>query len=170
MKRIHKERDRLLRRLARVAGFVGTASALACLLIPGVATPAELAVGSVICVLVAVLVGLSTARGALLPAVGAAIVWVPTAIYFLATGAIWEGIVLIAFGAFVIGLVDNVLRPFLVGKDTELPDFVVLISTLGGIAIFGLNGFVIGPVIAAMFIAVWDIFSEQASEDGSASR
>ena len=106
---------------------------------------------------------------ALLPAVGAAIVWVPTAIYFLATGAIWEGIVLIAFGAFVIGLVDNVLRPFLVGKDTELPDFVVLISTLGGIAIFGLNG-IIGPVIAAMFIAVWDIFSEQAAKDGGASR
>ena len=65
---------------------------------------------------------------------------------------------LIAFGAFVIGLVDNLLRPFLVGKDTELPDNVVLISTLGGIAIFGLNGFVIGPTIAAMFIAVWDIF------------
>jgi predicted PurR-regulated permease PerM len=55
--------------------------------------------------------------------------------------------------------VDNVLRPFLVGKDTELPDYVVLISTLGGIAIFGLDGLVIGPVIAAMFIAVWDIFS-----------
>jgi predicted PurR-regulated permease PerM len=101
----------------------------------------------------------------LLPAVGAAVVWLPTAIYFLATGAIWEGVVLIAFGAVVIGLVDNVLRPFLVGKDTELPDFVVLISTLGGIAIFGLNGFVIGPVIAAMFIAVWDIFSEMREED-----
>jgi predicted PurR-regulated permease PerM len=95
----------------------------------------------------------------LLPAVGAAVVWLPVAIYFLATGAIWEGVVLIAFGAFVIGLVDNLLRPFLVGKDTELPDYVVLISTLGGIAIFGLNGFVIGPTIAAMFIAVWDIFS-----------
>ena len=95
----------------------------------------------------------------LLPAVGAAAVWVPVAIYFLATGAIWQGVVLIAFGGFVIGLVDNLLRPFLVGKDTELPDFVVLISTLGGISIFGLNGFVIGPTIAAMFIAVWDIFS-----------
>lgn len=109
---------------------------------------------------------------ALLPAVGAAIVWLPTAIYFLATGAIWEGVVLIAFGAFVIGLVDNLLRPFLVGKDTELPDYIVLISTLGGIAIFGLNGFVIGPVIAAMFIAVWDIFYEtrQAPEGDAASR
>ena len=59
----------------------------------------------------------------------------------------------------MIGLVDNFLRPFLIGMDTKLPDYVVLISTLGGIAIFGLNGFVIGPVIAAMFIATWDIFS-----------
>jgi predicted PurR-regulated permease PerM len=108
----------------------------------------------------------------LLPAVGAAIVWLPTAIYFLSTGAIWEGVVLIAFGAFVIGLVDNLLRPFLVGKDTELPDYLVLISTLGGIAMFGLNGFVIGPVIAAMFIAVWDIFSESrgAAKDDTKSR
>ncbi|MDB5998998.1 MAG: hypothetical protein JWP52_697, partial [Rhizobacter sp.] len=52
-----------------------------------------------------------------------------------------------------------VLRPILVGKDTKLPDYVVLISTLGGMALFGINGFVIGPVIAAMFMAVWTIFS-----------
>ena len=60
---------------------------------------------------------------------------------------------LIAFGVLVIGLVDNVLRPILVGKDTKMPDYVVLISTLGGLALFGINGFVIGPLIAAMFIA-----------------
>ena len=59
----------------------------------------------------------------------------------------------------VIGLVDNVLRPILVGKDTRIPDYVVLIATLGGIAILGINGFVIGPVIAAMFIAVWGMLS-----------
>jgi predicted PurR-regulated permease PerM len=99
----------------------------------------------------------------LLPAVGAALVWFPVAIYFLATGALWQGVVLIAYGVLVIGLVDNVLRPILVGKDTKLPDYVVLIATLGGIAIFGLNGFVIGPVIAAMFMAVWDIFSASRS-------
>jgi predicted PurR-regulated permease PerM len=95
----------------------------------------------------------------LLPAIGAGLVWVPVAIYLLATGAIWQGIVLIAYGIFVIGLVDNVLRPFLVGKDTKLPDYVVLISTLGGIEVFGLHGFVIGPVIAAMFMVTWEIFS-----------
>ncbi len=104
----------------------------------------------------------------LLPAVGAALVWLPVALYFLATGALWQGVVLIAYGALVIGLVDNFLRPFLVGKDTEMPDYVVLISTLGGIAIFGLDGFVVGPVIAAMFIATWDIFSasRQAIDSG----
>ena len=95
----------------------------------------------------------------LLPAVGAALVWLPVALYLLATGLVWQGVVLIAFGVLVIGLVDNVLRPLLVGKDTRMPDYVVLISTLGGIAIFGINGFVIGPVIAAMFIAVWGIFA-----------
>jgi predicted PurR-regulated permease PerM len=95
----------------------------------------------------------------LLPAVGTALVWLPVAIYFLATGALWQGAVLIAYGVLVIGLVDNVLRPILVGKDTKIPDYVVLITTLGGIAIFGINGFVVGPVIAAMFIAVWGMFS-----------
>lgn len=96
---------------------------------------------------------------ALLPVVGAGLVWGPVAIYFLATGAVWQGLGLIAYGTLVIGLVDNFLRPILVGKDTKMPNYVVLISTLGGIATFGLNGLVIGPVIAAMFIAAWDIFS-----------
>jgi predicted PurR-regulated permease PerM len=100
----------------------------------------------------------------LLPAVGSALVWLPVAIYFLATGAIWQAIVLIAFGVLVIGLVDNVLRPVLVGKETKIPDYVVLVATLGGIAIFGINGFVIGPVIAAMFMAVWDLFSASRSQ------
>ena len=104
---------------------------------------------------------------ALLPAVGAALIWLPAAIYLLATGFIWQGVVLLMFGALVIGLVDNILRPLLVGKDTKMPDYVVLISTLGGLATFELNGFVIGPVIAAMFIAAWDIFSESTSaQDG----
>jgi predicted PurR-regulated permease PerM len=80
------------------------------------------------------------------------------------TAATWQGIVLIAYGVLVIGLVDNVLRPTLVGKDTKIPDYVVLISTLGGIAVFGLNGFVIGPVIAAMFMAVWDIYASSRAQ------
>jgi predicted PurR-regulated permease PerM len=95
----------------------------------------------------------------LLPAVGAALIWGPAALYFLASGALVKGLILIAFCVFVIGLVDNVLRPILVGKDTKMPDWVVLISTLGGISVFGINGFVIGPLIAALFMASWDLFS-----------
>lgn len=96
----------------------------------------------------------------LLPAIGSALVWLPVAIYFLATGSLWHGIFLIVYGVLVIGLVDNLLRPMLVGKATKIPDYIVLISTLGGIQSFGLHGFIVGPVIAAMFLAAWDIFSE----------
>jgi len=94
----------------------------------------------------------------LLPAIGAGLVWAPVAVYLLATGSIWQGIFLIAYGVVVIGLVDNLLRPFLVGKSTKLPDYVVLISTLGGIEIMGLNGFVVGPLVAAIFMVSWEIF------------
>ncbi len=94
----------------------------------------------------------------LLPAVGAGLVWLPVAIWLLLTGAVWQGVALIAYGVLVIGLVDNLLRPMLVGKDTSMPDYVVMITTLGGMAVFGINGFVMGPLIAAMFIAVWHIY------------
>ncbi len=102
----------------------------------------------------------------LLPAVGAGLVWAPVAIYFLVTGAIWQGLSLVAYGVLVIGLVDNLLRPILVGKDTRMPDYVVMISTLGGMTVFGINGFVLGPTIAAMFIAVWHIFGNTSDELG----
>ncbi|VVD95633.1 membrane protein [Pandoraea morbifera] len=95
----------------------------------------------------------------LLPAVGAAVVWVPVGIWLLLSGAIWKGVVLFAFCGTIVSLVDNVLRPILVGKDTKLPDWVVLISTLGGMSLFGLTGFVIGPLIAALFIASWNIYT-----------
>ncbi len=114
-----------------------------------------------------VLWGVLMAFLSLLPAVGAGLIWVPVAIYFLATGAVWQGVVLTTFGICVIGLVDNVLRPILVGKDTKLPDYVVLISTLGGMALFGLTGFVIGPVIAALFIACWDLFAPKHGSPGA---
>jgi predicted PurR-regulated permease PerM len=96
----------------------------------------------------------------LLPAVGAGLVWAPVAIWFLVNGAVWQGLALIAWGVLVIGLVDNLLRPILVGRETRMPDYVVLISTLGGLVAFGLNGFVLGPAIAAMFIAVWKLYGE----------
>ncbi|HMO44925.1 MAG TPA: AI-2E family transporter [Rubrivivax sp.] len=113
----------------------------------------------------ALLWGVLMAFLSLLPAVGAGLVWAPAAVYLLVTGSALQGLGLIAYGVLVIGLVDNVLRPILVGKDTRMPDYVVLISTLGGMSLFGLNGFVIGPLIAAMFIASWGIFV--SDRDGS---
>ncbi len=109
----------------------------------------------------AVLLGVLMAICSLLPAFGPAIVWVPVAIYLLATGAIWQGIAVIASGVLVIGMADNVLRPILVGRDTGIPDWMVLIATLGGIATMGLSGIVVGPVIAGLFLAGWTIHRQQ---------
>jgi predicted PurR-regulated permease PerM len=93
----------------------------------------------------------------LVPIIGSSLVWLPVAAYFFLTGGVWQGLALVAYGVFVIGLADNLLRPVLVGKDAGLPDYVVMITTLGGMAVFGINGFIIGPTIAAMFIAVWHL-------------
>jgi predicted PurR-regulated permease PerM len=97
----------------------------------------------------------------LLPAVGAALVWVPAAIVLFATGAVWKAVVLVAGGVLAIGLVDNVLRPVLVGRETEMPDYLVLLATLGGLGAFGLAGFVAGPVIAALFLVIWQMFTDE---------
>lgn len=128
-----------------------------------VVAAAQGALGGIIFVILdiqgAVLWGVLMAFLSLLPAVGASLIWGPVSIYFIATGNVTQGLILAAYGVLVIGLVDNFLRPILVGKDTKLPDYIVLISTLGGMSIFGLTGFVIGPTIAALFLACWDIFS-----------
>lgn len=100
----------------------------------------------------------------LLPAVGAALIWTPVAIYFLMEGMVIQSVILTLYGVLVIGLVDNVLRPILVGKDTKMPDYLVLISTLGGLALFGLNGFVIGPLVAALFMSSWGLFTSPESK------
>ena len=99
-----------------------------------------------------------------LPAVGPGLIWLPAAVILLGMGQIVKGIVLIAAGVLVIGLVDNVLRPVLVGRDTQMPDYLVLLATLGGLAIFGVSGFVIGPVIAAFFLVVWEMFAQEFAE------
>lgn len=105
----------------------------------------------------------------LVPVVGAALVWMPVALYLLLTGAVWQSLALIAFGVLVIGLIDNLLRPILVGRETHLPDYVVMMTTLGGIVVFGINGLVLGPAIAAMFVAVWHIHAG-SSADTAAGR
>jgi predicted PurR-regulated permease PerM len=109
----------------------------------------------------AILWGLLMALFSLLPAIGTGIVWVPVAIYLFATGSVFEGVVLVICGLFVIGMIDNILRPILVGHETRLPEFVVLVATLSGLKLMGLTGVVAGPIIAALFMAVWIIAGER---------
>jgi predicted PurR-regulated permease PerM len=104
-----------------------------------------------------------------LPVLGSSIVWVPAVIILFATGYAVKGLILLIAGIFLIGLSDNILRPVLVGRETQLPDYLVLLSTLGGITIFGVTGIVIGPVIAALFLAVWDLFGQEFSYDETSS-
>ncbi|MBR0812091.1 MULTISPECIES: AI-2E family transporter [Bradyrhizobium] len=104
------------------------------------------------------LAGALMALLSLLPVLGSAMVWVPVALYLLVAGSVTKGLVLLAFGTFVIGLADNFLRPILVGQSIQMPSYVVLLATLGGLATFGANGFVIGPLVAAMFLTAWQIY------------
>lgn len=101
----------------------------------------------------------------LIPAVGAAVIWVPFAIYLFVIGEVGSALILVIYGVIVIGLADNILRPILVGRDTKLPDWLVLLSTLGGLVMFGIQGFVMGPLIAALFLVLWQIFSRDYNHD-----
>ena len=98
---------------------------------------------------------------ALIPAVGTALVWAPAAIYLVAVGAWVKALILVGIGLGVIGTIDNALRPILVGRDAGMPDYMILLSTLAGLATFGISGLVIGPVIAGLFLTVWSMFTEE---------
>lgn len=101
----------------------------------------------------------------LIPAVGAGLIWAPFALYLFTEGEVNAALVLVLYGVLVIGVADNLLRPLLVGRDTKLPDWLVLLSTLGGLVMFGIHGFVLGPLIAAVFIVLWQIFSRHYYHD-----
>ena len=111
-----------------------------------------------------VLWGVLMALLSIIPAVGPALIWIPAAIVLIASERIVAGIVLILYGTLVIGLVDNLLRPILVGRDTKMPDYLILLSTLGGLTAFGLAGIVIGPIIAAFFLSVWEMAVEEFAD------
>jgi len=96
----------------------------------------------------------------IIPAVGAAIVWIPAVIYLLSTSHVLAGVGLLVWCGIVVGSSDNILRPILVGKDTKMPDLLVLLSTLGGIGVYGALGVIIGPILAALFLTVWELYSE----------
>jgi predicted PurR-regulated permease PerM len=95
----------------------------------------------------------------ILPAIGGALVWVPACIILAASGQVFKAVLLAAFCALIVGSVDNLLRPRLVGRDTKMHDLMILFSTLGGILAFGPVGFIIGPILAGLFVTSWEIFT-----------
>jgi predicted PurR-regulated permease PerM len=95
---------------------------------------------------------------AVIPMVGAWLVLIPAALFQLFTGNVWQAIAILASSMLVVSNVDNVLRPRLVGKDAKLHDLLIFFSTLGGIALFGIMGFIVGPVLAALFMTIIDIY------------
>ncbi|WP_234033141.1 AI-2E family transporter [Erythrobacter rubeus] len=117
----------------------------------------------------ALLLGVLMAILALIPAVGTALVWAPVGVWLLVTGSIWEGIFVLGAGFIVISSADNVLRPILVGRDTGIPDWIILVTTLGGLSIAGFSGIVLGPLVAGLFLASWSILQEQRAEDEEAA-
>lgn len=102
--------------------------------------------------------GALMAVAAMIPALGPPLIWIPAVVVLAFQGAIVKAVVLTLFCAVVVGAADNILRPRLVGHDTKMHDLMILLSTLGGIVLFGIPGVVVGPILAALFISVWGIF------------
>lgn len=96
----------------------------------------------------------------IIPGIGTALVWGPAAIILAVSGHYGKAIGLTLFCALAVGSLDNFLRPRLVGKDTEMHNLMILFGTLGGIVMFGIVGIIIGPIIAALFDTVWQIYGE----------
>jgi predicted PurR-regulated permease PerM len=112
-----------------------------------------------------VILGLVTILASLIPMLGAALVWLPVGIIMLALGNIWQGALILIFGALVVSTIDNFLRPKLVGKETSLHPILVFLSTIGGIALFGLVGILLGPVIIVFLVSLLDIYQVEFKEE-----
>lgn len=96
----------------------------------------------------------------IIPGIGTAIVWLPASILLAASGHFISAVFLFLFCAIAVGSIDNVLRPRLVGKDTKMHELYIFFGTLGGISLFGLAGFIIGPIISALFVTIWEIYGK----------
>ncbi len=108
----------------------------------------------------AVLWGVVMIITAVIPVVGCALVWVPAGVFMMITGHLWKGIFILGFGSLVISMVDHFLRPILLGKDVSMHPLLIFLSTMGGIIVFGFSGFIIGPIIMSLAIAVWHMYEE----------
>lgn len=108
--------------------------------------------------------GAVMAIASIIPGIGTIVVWVPVVIYLFAQGQTMHATILLAWSAGIVSTIDNILRPRLVGNDTKMPDLLILISTLGGISIFGAVGIILGPVIAGLFMSIWAVVKEHNND------
>ena len=99
-----------------------------------------------------------------LPVLGSALVWIPAVIYLAATGQYPQAIGVLLFCSIVVGQIDNILRPMLIGRDTQMPELLIFFGTLGGIGLFGVFGFILGPIVAALFMTIWEMYGETFSD------
>ncbi len=104
--------------------------------------------------------GVITAVMSIIPLLGPAVIWLPASVFLIIGGHLPQGLGLLLFGAIVISNIDNLMRPRLMGRDTALPDLMILFGTLGGLALFGMAGIIIGPIVAALFLSLWEIYGE----------
>jgi len=95
-----------------------------------------------------------------IPGIGTALIWLPAGVILLLDGHLGAGIGLLVFCGLVVGSVDNLLRPRLVGRDTQMHELLIFSGTLGGILLFGVLGFIVGPILAALFVTVWQLYGE----------
>ena len=117
--------------------------------------------------------GTVTIVAAIIPAIGAGLIWLPMVIYLVVTGHATAGLALLLWSLVVVSTIDNFLRPRFVGRDTRMSDLLILLSTLGGLFLFGPVGFIVGPIVAALFVTVWHLYGEsfhdQLPDGGAAS-
>ncbi len=130
-------------------------------IVQGIATGISL---GVLGVSPATLLGIAAAFCSIVPVVGTSIVWGSAAIYLIVTGKVVKGVILLALGFGVIGMLDNIIRPLVVGTRVQAHGFVIMLAMLGGVQAFGFLGLFIGPLVAALLVAVVTMLSEEATE------
>lgn len=102
--------------------------------------------------------GIIMAMLSVVPGFGSYVIWLPAALIMFALGNVWQALLIIIVGTIVISTIDNFLRPILVGKDTQMHPLLILFSTLGGLVLFGISGFIIGPIITALLLSLWEMY------------
>ena len=113
----------------------------------------------------ALILGILMIMFSIVPGLGSYVVWLPAALTMFILGNIWQGALIAIVGLLVISTIDNFLRPILVGKDTQMHPLLILFSTLGGLIIFGISGFIIGPIVTALLLSLWEMYEQYYREE-----